>query len=99
MCIFQSAFNLISVPASEVKVVRSSNTVTEGYAYNLTCDAFGNPDLQFTWIKVSNDQRSVGNILNFNNIKRNDTGDYRCEASNRCGKKIRTEHINVFCKY
>ena len=84
---------------SVVKVIRSSNTVTEGDAYNLNCEVSGDPMSQVTWIKVSNDRRSDGNILNFTNIKRNDTGDYRCEASNRCGKKIRTEHINVFCEY
>ena len=82
-----------------VKVIRSSNRVTEGDVYNLNCEVSGNPMPQVTWIKVSNDRRSDGNILNFNNIKRNDTGDYRCEASNRCGKEISTEPISVFCEY
>ena len=82
-----------------VDVIRSSNTVTEGDVYNLNCEVSGDPMPQVTWIKVSNDRRSDGNILDFTNINRNDTGDYRCEASNKCGKKIRTEPINVFCEY
>ena len=52
-----------------------------------------------TWITVSNDEHSYGNVLNFTNITRGDSGDYRCETKNRCGKESRNESINVFCKF
>ena len=51
-----------------------------------------------TWITVSDDWHSSGNILNFTSITRGDSGDYRCEAKNRCGKESRNKSINVFCK-
>ncbi|XP_022808216.1 hemicentin-2-like isoform X2 [Stylophora pistillata] len=78
------------------RVVRSSDIVIEGHAYNLSCKATGYPMPNITWITVRNNQRSHGNLLNFTNINRNDSGDYKCEASNRCGVKTRTEAISVF---
>ena len=84
---------------SVVRVVSSSNTVIEGDTYNLNCEVSGDPEPIATWIKESNDQRSDGNILNFTNIKRSDSGDYRCEAENKCGKEIKNASINVFRKY
>ena len=81
------------------KVVRSSDTVIEGDAYNLSCEATGDPMPNVTWITVRNNQRSDGNLLNFTNIDRSDAGDYKCEANNRCGVKTKTAAISVFCEY
>lgn len=52
-----------------------------------------------TWITVSDDEYSYGNILNFTNITRGDSGDYTCETKNTCGKESRNESINVLCKF
>ena len=82
-----------------VRVVGSSNIVLEGDAYTLSCKATGDPVPNVSWIKVSNNQSTHGNILKFTKIDRNDAGDYKCEASNRCGMKAKTETINVSCKY
>ena len=83
-----------------VRVVASSNIALEGDAYTLGCEATGDPmPPTVTWIKVSNNQRTHGNILEFTSIDRNDAGDYKCEASNRCGMEAKTETINVSCKY
>ena len=99
MCTFKSILKLILDSASVVRVVASSNIVLEGVAYTLSCEATGDPMPNVTWIKVSNNQRTYGNILKFTNIDRNDAGDYKCEANNRCGMEARTETINVSCKY
>ncbi|PFX13123.1 Hemicentin-1, partial [Stylophora pistillata] len=85
-----------SVP--KVKVVRSSNVVLEGNAYSLSCEATGDRITKFTWIKVSNNLSSDGHILDFSNIDRNDAGVYKCEASNRCGRKTKTETLIVSFK-
>ena len=82
-----------------VRVIDSSNFVLEGVAYTLSCEATGDPMPNVTWIKVSNNQRTHGNILKFTNIDRNYTGDYKCEANNRCGMEAESETINVSCKY
>ena len=89
---------LFSDSASVVRVIKSSDTVIEGNTFSLTCEISGNPMPNVTWITVSDDEHSYGNILNFTNITRDDSGDYRCEAKNRCGKESRSESLNVFCK-
>ena len=99
MCTFESIFNLISDSASVVRVVGSSNIVLEGTAFTLTCEATGDPMPNVTWIKGSNNQRTHGNTLKFTKIDKNDAGDYKCEANNRCGMEARTEAVNVSCKY
>lgn len=90
---------IVRYSASEVRVNDSSNTVLEGDDYTLSCNATGDPMPNVTWIKVSNTQRSDRNILHFSNINRNDSGNYTCEANNRCGTKTNTVAINVSCKY
>ena len=89
---------LFTDSASVVRVVKSSDTVIEGHSISLTCEVFGDPMPNVTWITVSNDEHSYGNILSFTNSTRGDSGDYRCETKNRCGKESRSESINVFCK-
>ena len=84
--------------ASVVRVVKSSDTVIEGDSFSLTCEVSGDPMPNVTWITESNDEHSYGNILSFINITRGDSGDYRCETKNSCGKESRSESINVFCK-
>ena len=90
---------LFADSASVVRVVKSSNAVIEGDTFSLTCEVSGNPGPNVTWITVSNDEYSYGNILNFTNITRDDSGDYTCETKNRCGSESRNESINVFCKF
>ena len=99
MCTFKSILKLILDSASVVRVVASSNIVLEGDAYTLGCEVTGVPMPTVIWIKVSNNQSTHGNILEFTSIDRNDAGDYKCEASNRCGMEAKTETINVSCKY
>ena len=91
-------FILLTDSAAIVRVVNSSDTVIEGDTFNLTCEVSGYPMPNVTWIRVSDDMHSYGNTLNFTNIMRGDSGDYRCETENRCGKESRNESINVFCK-
>ncbi len=71
----------------------------EGDALSLRCEVSGDPMPNVTWITESNDKHSDGNVLNFTSITRDDTGDYRCEAKNRCGKETKDTSINVFCEY
>ena len=71
----------------------------EGDTFSLTCEVSGDPEPNVTWITVSNDEHSYGNILSFTNITRGDSGHYTCETKNRCGSESRNESINVFCKF
>ena len=91
-------FILFTDSASVVRVVKSSNIVIEGDNFSLSCVESGDPKPIVTWITVSNNELRYGNILNFTNITRGDSGDYTCETENKCGKESRNESINVFCK-
>ena len=99
MCMLKSSINLIAGSSSVDSVFISSNTAIEHNAYNMSCEVSGDPLPTVSWIKVNSGEHRVGKILNFTAINRNDAGSYTCEASNRCGKDIKTETINVFCKY
>ena len=90
---------LFADSASVDRVVKSSNTVIEGDTFSLTCEVSGDPEPNVTWITVSNDEHSYGNILKFTNITRGDSGKYTCETTNSCGDESRNESINVFCKF
>ncbi|XP_022803126.1 hemicentin-1-like [Stylophora pistillata] len=87
---------IVGNPSSVDGVFISSNTAVEGYPYHLSCEVSGVPVSSVSWIKVTSGERHAGKLLNFTNISRNDTGNYTCEASNRCGNDSKTEAINVF---
>ena len=73
--------------------------MNESGPFNMTCEASGDPKPNVHWIKVDNDQRINGSILNFTNINRNNAGQYRCEAENDCGSDSKVQSIEVYCKY
>jgi len=82
-------------------IVNSSNTVNESGSFYLTCEASGDPPpYNYTWKQNdTNEAIADGNVLNFTNINRNDTGWYRCVATNKCGTGSGLHFVNVFCKY
>jgi len=66
----------------------------------LSCNASGTPPLMVSWVKVGGGNISTnGSELVFTNINRNETGEYRCEASNECGNASETVTIEVQCKF
>ena len=88
----------LDAPAVE-SIDNSSNSVIEGQSFTMTCVTSGYPKPNIYWIKESNDARINGSVLNFTNINRNDSGQYRCEAKNDCGSNSSVQSIEVFCKY
>ena len=83
------------------RIVNSSNTVNEGSSFYVTCDASSDPlPNVYTWKRNDGNVLAAdGNMLNFTNIKRNDTGLYRCEATNQCGTGSGLQFVDVYCKY
>ena len=87
-----------------------SQPIREGSNVTLTCNATGNPDpTTFSWtiggsavntsvnprISLSSDNKS----LTITNVSRKDSGEYKCEATNRVGttsSKVAT--LDVQCK-
>ena len=74
-----------------------NETVTEGDNVTLSCNASGTPTPMVSWIKADG-QRVNGSELVLTNINRNETGEYRCEASNECGIATETALVDVQCK-
>ena len=75
-----------------------NETITEAGSVTLSCNATGIPSPMVSWIKVDGGERFNRSELMFTNIKRNETGEYRCEASNECGNASEAAWIFVQCK-
>lgn len=73
-------------------------TVTEGDNLILMCNVSGMPPPMVFWMKPAG-QRHSGCVLNVVNINRGQDGEYKCEASNKCGNVTKTATIDVQCKF
>ena len=89
-------FCLIAVPSFIQSI--QNETLVEGSSQNLTCNVSGIPPPTAAWIEEGSGQRTPGNVLRLIDIYRNQSGEYRCEASNRCGNKSVTTFVDVLCK-
>ena len=85
-----------TVPAGVYPV--ENITVTEGETRTLTCNVSGSPIPSVTWTAVNTGNQTVGLTHELTNINRNDTGEYKCEASNSCGQDTASTFLNVQCK-
>ena len=61
-------------------------------------EAAGTHPLNFFWTNVKTGQVTKGKLLNIPNIRRDQSGEYRCTANNTCGNESTTMFINVTCK-
>ena len=50
------------------------------------------------WKNLKTGQITIEKLLTIINIRRNQSGEYRCIANNTCGKKSTTMFIDVQCK-
>ena len=58
----------------------------------------GTPPLNFSWKYVKTGQVTKGKLLTLYNIRRNQSGEYRCIANNTCGNESTGMFIDVHCK-
>ena len=86
----------IAVPAS-IQPIRDQ-FVVEHRNTSLICNASGTPQPTVFWINVASDQRTNSSVLKFTNINRNESGEYRCEASNDCGSAVEAVNVTVQCE-
>ena len=74
-------------------------TVEESKNVTKECnEAAGTRPLNFVWRNVKTGLVTKGKLLTITNIKRNQSGEYRCIANNTCGNESTTMFINVTCK-
>ena len=74
-------------------------TVEEGRNVTKECNVTaGTPPLNVFWKNVKTGQVTKGKRLTIINIRRNQSGEYRCTANNTCGKESTGMFIDVHCK-
>ena len=74
-------------------------TVEEGRNVTKECNVTaGTPPLNVFWKNVKTCQVTTGKLLNISNIRRNESGEYRCTANNTCGNESTGMFIDVHCK-
>ena len=90
-------FNLFyTVPA--VVYSLENITVTEGENRTLTCNVSGSPTPSVTWTEVKTQIRTMGITRELIHINRNESGEYKCEASTSCGNDTKSTFLIVQCK-
>ncbi|XP_031789597.1 fasciclin-2 isoform X4 [Nasonia vitripennis] len=93
---------------SIVEAENSVYEVTEGESAQILCKGTGKPPPKFTWIKTLTkenlavtDRFSVNEdtgLLTISNVKRDDSGEYQCTATNAAGMAIMNIQVNVIVK-
>ena len=74
-------------------------TVERGSNVTKWCNVTaGTPYPNFSWKNVKTGQVTKGKLLNITNISGNQSGEYRCIASNTCGNESTGMFIDVHCK-
>ena len=74
-------------------------TVEEGRNVTKECSVTaGTPPLNFFWKNLKTGQVTKGKLLTIINIRRNQSGEYRCIANNTCGNELTGMFIDVHCK-
>jgi neural cell adhesion molecule len=82
--------------------------VTEGDNVNIICNGTGKPPPKFVWIKTltkenlaTADRFGVNKdtgVLTITNVRREDSSEYQCTASNAAGLATMNIHLNVLVK-
>ena len=74
-------------------------TVEEGRNVIKECHVTaGTPYPNVSWRNVKTGQVTKGKLLTIINIRRNQSGEYRCIANNTCGNESAGMFIDVHCK-
>ena len=73
--------------------------VEEGRSVIKECNVTaGTPPLNVSWKNAKTGQVTNGKLLTIINIRRNQSGEYRCIANNACGNESTGMFIDVHCK-
>ena len=74
-------------------------TVEEGRIVTKECSVTsGTPPLNYFWKNVKTGQFTTEKRLTIIDIRRNQSGEYRCTANNTCGNESTGMFIDVHCK-
>ena len=92
---FSHSFLPVPVAVEQIQNV----TVEEGRNVTKECSVTaGTPPLNYFWKNVKTGQVTTEKRLTIINIRRNQSGKYRCTASNTCGNESTRMFIDVRCE-
>ena len=87
----------IQVPATLGQIQNA--TTEEGRDEKKECNVtVGTPPLNVSWKNVKTGQVTKGKLLTIINIRRNQSGEYRCIANSSCGNESTGMFIDMHCK-
>ena len=93
--LFSRSSLLVPVALEQIQKV----TVEEGRNVIKECnETAGTRPLNFSWKNVKTGQVTKEKVLKIFNIRRNQSGEYRCIANNTCGNESTGMFIDVHCK-
>ena len=79
-----------------------SGEIEEGSSVTLSCSSDANPAATYTWFRDTraypSREMKEGQLLFFSHILSSESGQYRCEATNKWGKDSVIYSINVNCE-
>ncbi|XP_068733321.1 hemicentin-1-like [Montipora capricornis] len=81
--------------SSSIEAIKGNKKLTEGENLNLSCQASGYPLPFVLWIKDGGGPHTNSNNLVLTNIQRNQSGEYRCNASNSCSVDTKVVTVDV----
>ncbi|KAL1005695.1 hypothetical protein UPYG_G00062500, partial [Umbra pygmaea] len=82
------ALSVTDGPKNTTATLSPSGEIMEGSSVTLTCSSDANPPLdKYTWYKTNvTSPKASGQSYSFTKIRSEDTGEYYCEAENKCGR-------------
>ena len=96
---YSSLFHHFLTVQPSIIEISENQTVIETFHLNLNCSAEGSPTPMITWTRLL-DNDEVTMPLNFDKIRRQDAGKYRCTADNGVGNPATGDvWIVVQCKF
>ena len=99
LIIKKTPFSRSSLPVPVAVEQIQNVTVEEGRNVTKECNVTaGTPPLNYFWKNVKTGHVTKGKLLNIPNIRRNQSGEYRCTANNTCGNESTGMFIDVHCK-
>ena len=95
----KTPFSRSSLPVPVAVEQIQNVTVEEGRNVTKECNVTaGTPPRNYFWKNMKTGQVTEGKLLNIPNIRRNESGEYRCTANNTCGNESTGMFIDVHCK-
>ena len=96
---WKTPFSRSSLPVPVAVEQIQNITVEEGRNVAKECNVTaGTHPLNYFWKNMKTGQVTEGKLLTIINIRRNQSGEYRCTANNTCGNESTGMFIDVHCK-